>query len=298
MRIPSLRLLSGFEAAARLGNFSRAAEELHLSQSAVSHQILQLEEQIGMPLFRRIGRGVELTVAGEVLHRSVLRSLESLKSGLGRVETYLNPGIVTIICPAPLLHGWLQPRIDQMQKAIPDLCPVLSVDTSARYIDEDDVDIMISNRPMQQAGLLEVPFLQDEWVVVANVESARRLAKVSMELHHLQCALVCLEESLTNDEIAAIFRNQLAGFKKRALYDDPRLLLDAVVRGHGIACLPLLMALDDIDQGNLLIVPGYPRVPSTTWWLSRIADQPRTDIVIAASDWLLAQSKLLLPVQA
>ena len=70
-RIPSLRLLSGFEAAARLGSFSRAAEELYLSQSAISHQIQQLEEQLGQPLFSRVGRGVELTVAGEVLLRSV-----------------------------------------------------------------------------------------------------------------------------------------------------------------------------------------------------------------------------------
>ena len=69
-RIPSLKLLIGFEAAARLGNFSRAADELHLSQSAISHQIQQLEEQLGQPLFRRVGRGVELTVGGEVLQRS------------------------------------------------------------------------------------------------------------------------------------------------------------------------------------------------------------------------------------
>ncbi len=66
-RIPSLKLLTGFEAAARLGSFSRAAEELYLSQSAISHQIHELETQIGQPLFHRIGRGVELTVAGEVL---------------------------------------------------------------------------------------------------------------------------------------------------------------------------------------------------------------------------------------
>ncbi|MCW3686418.1 LysR family transcriptional regulator, partial [Burkholderia cenocepacia] len=60
-RVPSLKLLTGFEAAARLGNFSRAADELHLSQSAVSHQIQQLETHLGQPLFRRRGRGVELT---------------------------------------------------------------------------------------------------------------------------------------------------------------------------------------------------------------------------------------------
>lgn len=60
-RLPSLRLLAGFEAAARIGSFSRAAESLHLSQSAISHQIQQLEAFVGQPLFHRVGRGVELT---------------------------------------------------------------------------------------------------------------------------------------------------------------------------------------------------------------------------------------------
>jgi DNA-binding transcriptional LysR family regulator len=88
-RIPSLRLLLGFEAAARHGNFSRAADELALSQSAISHQIQQLEEHVGQPLFRRVGRGVELTVAGEVQQRTVQRSMGTLRSGLDRIGTYL-----------------------------------------------------------------------------------------------------------------------------------------------------------------------------------------------------------------
>ena len=68
-KLPSLRLLMGFEAAARLGNFSRAADELCLSQSAVSHQIQQLEDYFALALFRRVGRGVELTVGSPMIAR-------------------------------------------------------------------------------------------------------------------------------------------------------------------------------------------------------------------------------------
>ena len=63
-RLPPLQALLAFDAAARLGSFTRAAQELALTQSAISHQILQLEEWTGQPLFRRIGRGVALTAAG------------------------------------------------------------------------------------------------------------------------------------------------------------------------------------------------------------------------------------------
>jgi len=287
MRIPSLTLLSGFETAARLGSISRAADELHLSQSAVSHQIQQLESQIGRPLFRRTGRGVELTIAGEVLYRSVIRSLDNIRSGLGRIEIYQNPGIVTVVCPAPLMQGWLQPRIGQIQKAIPTLCPVLSVDETARYIDEDDVDITVSERPLQQSGLLEVPFLNDEWVVVANASMAAELATEPMDRHARSVGLICLEESLSNDAISPIFLDQLAPFAKCALYDDQRLLLDAVLRGHGIACISLLLASEMIDNGKLVILPGYPRYPGKSWWLSRVAGQARSPIVVEVFDWLV-----------
>jgi LysR family glycine cleavage system transcriptional activator len=291
MRIPSLRLLTGFEAAARHGNFSRAADELHLSQSAISHQVQQLEEQVGMPLFRRIGRGVELTIAGEVLQRSVQRSLDTLRNGLGRIATYLDPGLVVLVCPAPLLHGWLQSEILNLQGLIPDLCPMLSVDESARYIDEIDVDITIGARPIEQAGLLEVPFVKDEWVVVATATLAARLAPIAPDQHHLHTGLVFLEESLTNDATAGLFRHQLAPFRKLAIHDDQRLLLDAVVRGQGIACLSRLMATDDLASGRLVILPGYPRLPGSSWWLSRVAGQPRSAIVLEVFNWLLTQGQ-------
>jgi LysR family glycine cleavage system transcriptional activator len=289
-RIPSLKLLGGFEAAARLGNFSRAADELCVSQSAISHQIQLLEEQIGQPLFHRVGRGVELNVAGEVLLQSVQRSFGTLRSGLTRIATYLDPGLVVLVCPAPLLHGWLQPRIELLQDRIPGLFPLLSTDESARFIDEIDVDITIGNRPIQQPGLLEVPLLQDEWVVVGNAELAAKLNGIPLEQHHLHTGLVCLEDSLTDDATAGIFRHQLAAFRKQAIYDDLRLLLDAVLRKRGIACLPRLLAQDSLTHGQINILPGYPRLPGATWWLSRVAGQPRSDMVADICEYLLADA--------
>lgn len=107
--MPSLKLLIGFEAAARLCNYSRAADELYVSQSAVSHQIAQLEKHVGQQLFRRKGRGVELTVAGRLLHESVARSFEVIRGGLGRIETYLDTDLVTLVCPASIAHGCWRP---------------------------------------------------------------------------------------------------------------------------------------------------------------------------------------------
>jgi LysR family glycine cleavage system transcriptional activator len=291
MRIPSLKLLTGFEAAARHGNFSRAADELHVSQSAISHQIQQLEEHVGMPLFRRVGRGVELTMAGEVLQRCVFRSLETLRNGLSRISTYMNPGMVVLVCPGPLLHGWFQPQIERLQLALPDLCLMLSTDETARYIDEVNVDITIGDRPILQPGLLELPLLKDEWVVVATADLAAQLASIPLNQHHLHAGMVCLEKSLTDDMTAAIFRGQLAKFRNCGIYDDQRLLLDAVLRGRGIACISRLVARDELASGRLFILPGYSRLPGTTWWLSRAGGEPRAKIVLDVFDWLQGQAE-------
>ncbi|WP_412021891.1 LysR family transcriptional regulator [Burkholderia cepacia] len=290
-RVPSLKLLTGFEAAARLGNFSRAADELHLSQSAISHQIQQLEAQLGQPLFRRRGRGVELTIAGEVLQRSVQRAMDTLRGGLDRIATYLNPGLVVLVCPAPLLHGWLQPRLEQLQEILPDLCPLLSTDETARYVDEIDVDMTIGTRPMLQPGLLDIPFMRDEWVTVCATPLAEQLERVPRGEHPRHAGLICLEASLTDERLATVFREQLSDFRMHAIYDDQRLVLDAVLRGRGLACLPRLVAQAGLDQRTLTVLADYPRLPGTTWWLSRIDGPSRSPIVERMFEWLVEQGR-------
>lgn len=288
-KVPSLRLLMGFEAAARHGNFSRAADELCLSQSAVSHQVQQLEAQLGQPLFRRLGRGVELTVAGEVLQRSVQRSMDTLRSGLGRIATYLDPGLVTLVAPAPLLHGWLMPRIGALREAVPGLCPLLSCDESARFVDEIDVDIFIGDRPLPQTDLQQQPLLTDAWVTVASRSVAARLAEVPFERHPEHVGLVCSEHDMTGEQTAAVFRGPLANFARRAIFDDARLVLDAVARGESIACLPQTLADGGLRAGNLVELPGYERSQGTTWWVSRVAGEPRSPFVTQFFDWLVTQ---------
>jgi LysR family glycine cleavage system transcriptional activator len=169
--------------------------------------------------------------------------------------------------------------------------PLLSTDESARYVDEIDVDMTIGARPMQQAGLLEMPFLQDEWVTVCATELAAKLDRVPRAMHHLHTGLICLEENLTSESIAPIFREQLSAYRMSAIYDDQRLVLDAVLRGRGIACLSRLVAQGSVDQGALTILADYPRLPGMTWWISRVAGPSRSPIVEQMFEWLLTQGK-------
>jgi LysR family transcriptional regulator, glycine cleavage system transcriptional activator len=106
----------------------------------------------------------------------------------------------------------------------------------------------------------------------------------------LHTGLLCLEAMLTHDRTAGLFREQLGLFRKQAIYDDPRLLLGAVLRGRGIACIPRLLALGDLEQGRLIMLADYPRLSGQSWWISKVAGQPRADIVQQVFDWLLLQA--------
>jgi LysR family transcriptional regulator, glycine cleavage system transcriptional activator len=290
-KLPSFKFLIGFEAAARLGNYSRAADELFVSQSAVSHQIAQLEAQVGQQLFRRKGRGVELTVAGRLLLESVTRSLEAIRSGLSRIETYLDENLVTLVCPAHVAHGWLQPRVDSLIADHPLLCPIVSVDETARYIDEMDVDIAITREPLKQVGVYEVPLLTDELVPVCSAELAAGLPARNPAQHHRRAGLLCLESDLTGERSAPFLKARFGSFRKVAIYDDPRLLLDAALRGRGIALLSRLMADSALEQGALVTLRGYPTLPAGTIWISRTEGEPRSPLVRGVFDSLLRYSQ-------
>ena len=290
-KLPSFKLLIGFEAAARLGNYSRAADELFVSQSAISHQIGQLEQQLGQQLFRRKGRGVELTVAGRLLQETVVRSLDVIRAGLGRIDTYLDINLVTVVCPAHVAHGWLQPRLQRLTEEHPDLCPIVSIDETARYIDEMDVDMAITRQPLHQSGVYEVPLLTDELVVVCSTALAASLRADDLKSHPGSAGVMLLETDLTGDHTAPFIRQNLGSFRKVAIYDDPRLLLDATIRGRGLALLSRLMVDDAISTSQLVQLHGYPALPEGTIWISRTEGEPRSPLVKGVFDSLLRFSQ-------
>ena len=282
IRLPSLKLLIGFEAAARLGNYSRAAEELCVSQSAVSHQIAQLERHVGQALFRRKGRGVELTITGRLLFESVAKSFEVIRGGLERIATYLDPDLVTIVCPAPIAHGWLQPRLDLLTARFPALQPIVSVDESYRFVDELDVDIVLTREPLRQGGLREVALLEDALCVVATPALAQQtLADAG------GTGLLCLESDMTAALAGPYLRQHFSTLQKTAIYDDPRLLLDAALRGRGIALVSQLMADEALQRGALVRLSQFSPIEAGSVWMSGAGGSPRSPLVTQVFDALV-----------
>jgi DNA-binding transcriptional LysR family regulator len=143
----SLDLLQGFEAAARHLSFTRAAQELSLTQSAISREIKTLEEQLGHPLFNRISRGLRLTQTGQILYRAVGEALTLIDEATNRLAGSGGGETLTVTTSVPLASMWLAPKLRQFIRLHPEI-GVRSVAADQRLdLDRERLDVAIRWSP-------------------------------------------------------------------------------------------------------------------------------------------------------
>src|SRR6267378_2599952 len=118
-RLPSLDALRVFEAAARHASFTKAAEELHVTQAAVSHQVKALEERLGVALFVRRPRGLEITGEGQALLPDLRDAFDRMTNALERVGRKANSGTLNVSLVTTFALGWLAPRLHRFQSKHP-----------------------------------------------------------------------------------------------------------------------------------------------------------------------------------
>jgi LysR family glycine cleavage system transcriptional activator len=141
--LPPLAQLEAFEAAARHLSFTKAADELALTQSAVSRQIAAIEERLGTPLFRRMHRALALTAEGETLARAVGDVLRRLHHVTGQIRGSARARTVVVTTTAGLASLWLIPRLARFSAREPDVDVRISTGQAVVPLDRDGVDLAI-----------------------------------------------------------------------------------------------------------------------------------------------------------
>lgn len=277
--LPPLNALRAFEAAARLQSISKAGEELHVTHGAISRQIRALEEQLGVSLFDKDGRGVKLTDAGLRLRDVTTESFERLSSVCAdlRRETEERPFVLG--CPGSLLARWFIPRLDRLQRELPELR--LQLSASQGELDprsaEVDATLLFADPPwpsdMQVFELAPErigPVLSPRYANHAPLSLATADALYAEPLLHTTSRPQAWPQWARAQGLAPERLQQGQGFEH--LY----YLLEAAAAGLGVAIAPQTLVADDLRAGRLVAPWGFVATTGCLALWTRRAD-PRSE---------------------
>jgi LysR family transcriptional regulator, glycine cleavage system transcriptional activator len=254
--LPPLASILPFEAAARLGSFSKAAEELHITQAAISRQIRLLEEDLGIALFERRNRAVFLTNAGQAFHATLSHSLGDIAIEAERLRGHTDENEVTLLCQATEGFYWLMPRLSSFHQRHPDIEMKVATLTRplAEYGAHFDIAMQSSDRDHGAHSLLFCA--SDEVFPVCSpgyVERCGRPAELSelrkhTLLHHQTTPAFQLEWDTWLAEFDVPYPK-----KARSLtFDSYSLMFQAAVAGHGLAIGWRRTAQSMLDNASLV----------------------------------------------
>lgn len=295
--------LSGFrtfESAARLQSFARAAEELRVTPAAVSHQIRALEDYLGVRLFVRTGRTVQLTEAGRDLLPDLSAGFERMEAGLRRVRAVrAETGVVTVTMPPSFAAKWFVPRLEQMRAALPDVD--VRVDTSTKLVDfeADRVDLAIRYGLGDYDGVGSLQLFREAVFPVCSPAVAKGLRRPA----DLRERLLIHDETTGKDSDFPDWAAWLRAAGAPEVEADRGLrfrlssmAVQAALDGQGVALGRRVLVEDDLKAGRLVepfsvrlpARPAYrlvwplgdtrPAVAALKAWLAACADPAPADL--------------------
>jgi LysR family glycine cleavage system transcriptional activator len=289
-RLPSLTALRAFEATARLASVTRAADELHVTQSAVSRHLRTLEEELGLPLVRRVHRGVAITPAGRTLATALSASFERIGETIERLTREKNS--VRLRAQPSIGVRWLWPRLHRFEAAHPEVR--LHVDILWHNMQPDDVDHDVGIRVGRGA------FAEEE----ASFLMAERLTPVcapSLLLANPRpwtAATLARLPLLHGAEDYADWRTFVAGWsggtfdvERGSSFDVLDMALRAAEAGRGVLAADINLIGEDLAAGRL-VAPCDDVVPSGHSYFVVCPD--RGDDLPAVSflhDWLIEEAQ-------
>lgn len=267
--LPPLETLRAFEAAARSGSFSAAAESLNLTHGAISRQVAKLEHWLGLKLFTRQARGVSLTPEGQRLYLRTSEAFGLIADSADRWREQRGAAVVRVNSIPSVCGLWLMPRLARLEGGTPALRINLSVEHRYADLADDGVDLAIRCGRGAVPGRVSLQLFEEQVFPITSPELARRIG-MSGDPARL------LEHPLIHDSDAAGWRAWFLGqgldYSPRAQdrrFEDYNLVLDAAMHGLGVALARPPLAHDLIEAGRLVAVDSRTVTNPVSYWLDR-----------------------------
>jgi DNA-binding transcriptional LysR family regulator len=287
--LPPLDLLVGFESAARHLSFTKAGEELYLTQSAVSRQIKELEEQLGVALFQRGHRALALTEAGQQFYAATAQVLTTMRAATDRLRAQTGKRSVSVTTTHSFAALWLIPRLAGFTRAHPGVDVRITAETRVQDLDRDGLDIAIRHGPAALAGPNAVRLMGEKVFPVLSPKLLKRTpldAPADLKNH----VLLQYDDPdgrhpwlhwKTWLEVERIADLRPAGTLSFSGYEQ---IIPAAVAGHGVALGRTPLVKDLLASGELVAPFRSTADPARAYYaiLSRRASTEASNFL----DWL------------
>jgi LysR family transcriptional regulator of beta-lactamase len=281
-----LNALRAFEAAARQLSFTRAGLELHVTQAAVSQQVKSLEDILGVPLFRRLPRGLALTEEGEALLPVLTDAFRRIAGTLDRFEGGRLREVLTLGAVGTFVTGWLLPRLANFRATHPFVDLRLLTNNNRVDLAGEGLDFAIRFGDGAWHGTEALKLFGTPFSPLCGPSLARRLQQ---PVDLIQATLL---RSYRTDEWARWFAAvgvptpPVRGF----VFDSSLTMAEAAAQGAGVALLPTRMFEHDLRQGRLAR-PFEAEIKLGDYWLTRLKSRSETAAMAAFRSWLSEHCK-------
>jgi len=290
--MPNYVLLRAFEAAARLESFTLAAKELHLTQSAISHQIRELEEYFGKSLFFRKNRKVEPTAEGRRLLESLSRVFDVIEAACNEVTLAPSSQVLALHCSPSFAAKWLSPRLPEFIKANPDI--TIRMTSGAEPIDllrNQEIDIAISYQFTHAGpGITSISLGEEKIAPMCSPG----LIDPKVPVKELMSKLTLIESSLNHHTWEQWFEvNQLTNPSTRKMsFDRAALSISAAVDGIGAVLESVRFAERELSRGELVEIGQEIFLPTKdrTHFLSYRSNTKNSPKIKLFNEWIFSKA--------
>lgn len=294
--LPPLSALRAFEAAARLMSFSKAADELHVTPAAISHQIHALEQDLGVKLFHRMNRSIELTASARILLPGLSEAFAGIQSSVRRLRAHNDTGTLTVTASPSFAAKWLVLRLHRFQEQCLEIDVRISATDDVVDLTKGDFDIAIRYGAGHYPGL-EVELLLKNEVFPACSPQLLAKGPPLRTPDDLPLNNLIHDQAIERDPLVPTWPMWLkaAGVKNVPAatglsFNNMHLALDAAIAGHGVVLAQSTIAAGDLAAGRLVRLFSLALPDQFAYYIVTAPGALERPKVRAFRDWLRCEA--------
>jgi LysR family glycine cleavage system transcriptional activator len=290
--LPPLSALRAFEAAARLQSFTKAADELRVTPAAISHQIHALEEDLGVSLFNRRNRAVELTASARVLLPGLSDAFAGIQNSVRRLRSHNDTGTLNVTASPTFAGKWLVQRLHRFQEAHPEVDVRISATDTIADLTRGDFDLAIRYGTGRYPGLVVELLLKNEVFPACSPALVRAGPPLETPADLRRHALIH-DQQIDRDPLAPTWSMWLkaagvdgADALHGLSFNNNALALEAALAGHGVTLAYSTTAAADLAAGRLVRLFSLSLPDNFAYYIVTAPGALERPKVKAFRDWL------------